>query len=69
MKKTRIYLTWFAAISVVGIAVFAITKGMNDVASACIGSLMIVVGGYQGSQAYTKGKYIQANPNDKKLQG
>jgi len=51
-NKTRIWLTWFTTISLVIIAWHSIQHEMNDVASACVGVLGLIVG------AYTAGKTI-----------
>ena len=51
-NKTRVWITWFAAIAIVAIVFNAINKGMNDVASAGVGILGLIV------SAYTAGKTL-----------
>lgn len=70
IQQTRNKITWFAAIvlTVFGLITFFLmykhqetTANLITVITAIIGALMAIVGFYQASEGYTKGKYIEKN--------
>lgn len=57
-NKTRVWLTWVSTISIIVIAFQAISKGMNDVASAAVGVLGLIITAYTAGKTFNniKGK-------------
>lgn len=75
IKQTRIKITWYAAIvlTVFGLITFFLMYKFHEnmpnlitVITTIIGALMAIVGFYQVSEGYTKGKYIQEIQKTKK---
>jgi len=62
-SHTRIRITWYASIVFTLFGVMAFFFEMEAVVLSCIAALTSVVGFYNGSQAFTKAKFIQhSNP-------
>ena len=73
MKQTRIKITWFGAITFALIALLGVVHaffseggGMEQVIITAIGGITFIIGGYQASEGWTKGKYIDKIQKEEK---
>lgn len=57
-KKTRVSLTWFVAIVLSVVLLWAAYKGKWEAVMPLAGLLTGLIGAYQVAQSYTKGKFI-----------
>lgn len=76
MKQTRNKITWYASIvlTLFGLITFFLmyvheesTANLITVITTVIGALMAIVGFYQASEGYTKGKYINKAENVREI--
>lgn len=60
-NKTRIKLTWYAAIILPLLACFAIYKGFEGVATTCIAGIIAITTGYQAVKSWNNNQELKNN--------
>ena len=63
MQQTRNKITWFGAVIFALTVFYAIFKGYEQVAITALGGITFIIAGYQASEGFTKGKFIDLNKN------
>lgn len=61
VKQTRHKITWFGAIVFALSVILSIFFNMEQVAITALGGITFIIAGYQASEGWTKGKYIDKN--------
>lgn len=63
--KTRIRLTWFAEISLTLLAIAAMHKGFEGVATTCIAGIIAITTGYQAAKSWNNNQKLKNQSNEK----